>query len=222
MSRAEINWIPLSLNGELYITYSIDPLRVLNCDTNSGDCKFVYEQPDASKHPFKYAVDHLRGGTPWILYQYPYYISLGHSVVIGHSPGSKDHSIYNAHFMVLCVEPWRIVYVSRHLEFSSEWMTSVPVVRNYTISTPFFYPSGIIKWSDDVLDVSGHLNDYNGHVLRIKGVKNLMDDVIQHDAKHGANLTGANVRTVQQYIIEELKDSRPDFSFNGDMLAETS
>lgn len=134
MPRTEINWIPLDVNGELYFTYSIDPLRVLKCDPNTGECKFVFEQKDSEKHPFVYSRDHLRGGTPWVLYKYPYYISMGHNVVV---QTNSHYSYYNANLLVLCVNPWRLVYVSRRLQFNHDWMTSTPIVRNHTILQPF-------------------------------------------------------------------------------------
>lgn len=217
MSRTEINWIPLDVRGELYFTYSLDPLRVLKCDPRTGYCQFVFEQKGSDQHPFSYDIDHLRGGTPWQLYRYPYYISVGHSVTVEHSPDKKSH--YNTHILVLCVQPWRLVYVSRRMFFNSDFMNSVPIVRNHTISQPFFYPSGIIMWSDDVVDVSGHLNDFSGHVIRIEGIEKLVDEVTRRDEPNvsSGNSSGPAVRTIQQYLMQDMKASWPEHYFSGDI-----
>lgn len=220
MQRAEINWIPLDLNGELYFTYSLDPLRVAKCDTKSGQCRFVFEQKGADRQPFVYSSDHLRGGTPWVLYKYPYYISVAHSVLVTKKP-LDSFSAYNANIVVLCVDPWRVVYVSRNIKLHPDWLNSSPLIRKHTITSPFFYPSGIIMWSDDVIDISGHLSDADGHIVRMRGLKKLIKGVIDRDRRN-RNGTVAVVRTSQQYLIESMKqDVAADWVFFGDIIAGT-
>lgn len=223
LQRTEINWIPMDVNGSLYVTYSLDPLRVMKCGIDSGNCSFVHEQ--LTNHKFSFSADHLRGGTPFIAYSYPYYISVGHSVGVTYAP-TPDFSVYSTHLIVLHAgNPWRIVYVSRHIEASETWLKSRPIVRNHTITGDFWYPMGIVKWNDDVIDVSCHLNDYDGHVVRLRGIKNLMDKIITTDMANvasGASVRGPHrPRVVQQYVLESLKQRMHGYTFRGDLVLNT-
>lgn len=217
--RTEINWIPIDVNGELYFTYSLDPLRVMKCDRVTANCQFIYEQEGARQNPFVYSSDHLRGGTPWLLYKYPYYISIGHNVIVTQAP-NEDYSVYNCNILVMSVKPWRVVYSSRNILFHSKWVTSRPIIRNHTILTSFFYPSGAIMRSDDILDVSGHLNDAAGYILRVRGIKELMDKIIHRDQTN-VGQTIPKVRTIQQYIMEAAKSWFVHWKFRGDIITGT-
>lgn len=218
LHRTEINWIPIDVNGELYYTYSLDPLRVMKCDKTTGDCRFIYEQAGTQEHPFTYSSDHLRGGTPWVLYKYPYYIGVAHNVIVTISP-QDNFSVYNANLVVLCVDPWKIVYVSGNLDFNGKWLLSAPVIRSQTILLPFFYPSGLILRNPDVIDVSGHLNDANGHIVRMSGIKSIMDQVIAKDKLSDKKVSP--VRAAQQYVLESLKSKYKTWRFRGDHLTGT-
>ena len=218
LSKAEINWIPLEMKGRLYFVYSLDPLRVMKCDKESGDCEFIYEQPGSAKNPFDYEVDHLRGGTPWTLYKYPYYISFAHNVLKVTKPDKPKHLwlLYNANFVVLSVDPWAIVYVSRNLEFDNVWMQSEPILRNTTITSSFFYPTGLIMWDEDTVDVSGHLNDASGHILRMRGFKKLMMEVMSKTHSPSSS----SVRTVQQYLLSTTKEAGLYHTIKGDLMGQ--
>lgn len=220
LQRTEINWIPLDINGELYLTYSIDPLRVMKCNQWTGDCKFVHEQAGTKDNAFLYTNDHLRGGTPWVLYKYPYYISLAHSVSATYKP-YMDFAIYNAHLVVLSVEPWRVVYTSGAIHANSEWLNSEPIIRNHTIKGAFWYPTGLILWDEDVMDISCHLNDASGHVLRFKGLAAIMEQVIKND-KVTEVKSEPDVRVVQQYVLETVKELHKGvWEFFGDIIKHT-
>ena len=218
LQKTEINWIPIDVNGELYYTYSLDPLRGMKCDKATGDCRFIYEQPGSQSYPFTYTSDHLRGGTPWILYKYPYYIGVAHNVVVTKSP-RDNFSVYNANLVVLSVDPWRLVYVSANLDFNSNWLLSAPVVRNQTIILPFFYPSGIILRNPDVIDVSGHLNDASGHIVRISGIKTIMDTIFAKE--EDSYRKTSSIRAAQQYVMESMKSHHKAWSFRGDYVTGT-
>ncbi|XP_067933957.1 uncharacterized protein [Watersipora subatra] len=217
--RTEINWIPLDIDGELYYTYSLDPLRVMKCDRETAACKFIYKQEGSAANPFVYTSDHLRGGTPWVLYKYPYYISVGHNVLVTTSP-RLDYSLYNSNILVLSVKPWRLVYASSNIFYNQTWIRRLPIIRNQTILTGFFYPSGLIKRSDDVLDVSGHVNDAAGYIVRVRGIRQLMEKVISRDQENVAQLSPA-VRTAQQYIMQSGRNWFPKWKFRGDIIAGT-
>ena len=63
----------------IHFVHNLDPLRVLRC-TLEGHCVFVQrdeqlarDQPE-SGFIFRDTFSHLRGGTPFELYRWPYYI----------------------------------------------------------------------------------------------------------------------------------------------------
>ena len=80
LQRTEINWIPLVVNNSLYYIYLYDPFRVFKCERN-GDCSYAQWPKGEEKYKFDGSQDVLRGGSPFILYKWPYYISIGHSQV---------------------------------------------------------------------------------------------------------------------------------------------
>ncbi|XP_067937561.1 uncharacterized protein [Watersipora subatra] len=220
LQRTEINWIPLDVRGQLYFTYSIDPLRVMKCNPVDGECQFVYEQDGSAQEQFQYTSDHLRGGTPWLEYSYPYYISLAHNVAATYKP-YQDFAIYNANLVVINVVDWRVVYVSRNIIANSRWLKSEPVIRNHTIVAPFWYPTGIIMQSKDIIDVSCHLNDASGHVLRLSGIESILSQVIAKD-KSEQTRGGPKVRVVQQYVLESTKEFyNNSWIFTGDIIGKT-
>lgn len=192
----------------------------MKCRKQDGDCQFIHEQQGSNEHPFQYSSDHLRGGTPWIVYKHPYYISVAHNVASTYKP-YQDFAIYNANLVILNVEQWRVVYVSRNIAANTEWLQIDPVIRNHTIVTPFWYPTGIILQTNDILDISCHLNDASGHILRLRGIADLMTGVIEADIKNKA-LVGPKVRVVQQYVLESTKELYKDkWTFTGDIVGKT-
>lgn len=192
----------------------------MTCDTSDGNCHFVYEQDGSNQHKFLYTNDHLRGGTPWVEYKYPYYISIAHNVAATYKP-SQDFAIYNANLVMINVEDWRIVFVSRNIKANRHWLVSEPIIRNHTIATPFWYPTGIILQTDDVIDISCHLNDASGHILRLKGVKSLLTEAIRRD-EASTSPGSPTIRTVQQYVLESVKrEYKGVWTFFGDIIGHT-
>lgn len=224
LRRTEINWIPMDVNGSLHLTYSLDPLRVMKCTISTGNCVFVHQHPEAENHTFTHTGDRLRGGTPFIMYKYPYYIGVGHSVSTSYRP-REGFSVYSVHFIVMTVDPWRLVYVSRHIEADQVLLRSRPLIRNHTIIGNFWYPMGIVKWSDDIIDVSCHVNDYDGHVVRLRGIEKLMKQVIEKDqsnvAKGLTTAIGPHPRALQQYVLEALKERTPSYQYMTDYILHT-
>lgn len=192
----------------------------MKCRPEDGDCHFIYEQDGSKENSFVYTIDHLRGGTPWVKYDYPYYISVAHSVATTYQP-NQDFALYNANLVVLNVESWRVVYVSQSIHANERWLNSVPIIRNHTIVTPFWYPTGIILQTDDIADISCHLNDDSGYILRLKGLRGLLRDVIEKDKLNEVS-KGPKVRVVQQYVLEGVKDDyRTRWTFLGDFINHT-
>ena len=192
----------------------------MKCSKEDGDCHFVYEQDGSKENPFLYSSDHLRGGTPWVVYKYPYYISIAHNVASTYKP-YQDFAIYNANLVVLNVEEWRVVYVSRNIAANTHWLQTDPVIRNHTIVTPFWYPTGIILHTPDIIDISCHLNDASGHILRLRGLKNTLTQVIDTDMRIKTG-RGPQVRVIQQYVLESTKQLYKDeWVFMGDIVGKT-
>lgn len=192
----------------------------MRCDTDSGDCQFVYQQDGTEESKFEYANDHLRGGTPWIVYKHPYYISIAHNVAVTYKP-NQDFAIYNVNLVVLNVENWRLVYASRNIKANDQWLASEPVIRNHTIVAPFWYPTGIILQTDDIIDIACHLSDASGHILRLRGVKPILTEVMHQD-KANSKQGSPKVRTVQQYVLESAKrEYKNQWTFLGDIVGHT-
>lgn len=193
----------------------------MKCNPKDGECQFIYQQEGSDKPnaQFIYANDHLRGGTPWIVYEHPYYISFAHNVAATYKP-NQDFAIYNVNLVVLNVEEWRIVYVSRNIEAHADWLKSEPLIRSHTILSSFWYPTGIILQTNDVVDISCHLNDASGHILRLSGIEAIMKSAISLDKAHKPQKPAA-VRVVQQYVLEATKDVYKNWTFYGDVLQHT-
>jgi hypothetical protein len=181
MMVTEINWVPLDVNGTLYFVYSFDPLRILTCSL-IGRCHFAYQAKGAENFEFDPKSDHLRGGTPFVLYKWPYYISVAHSQLV---VGKNKTLYYESEFVLLRVFPeFRIVYVSDPIAIHQRLLDTVEIVRAHTITRPFIFPLGIIVWSDDVIDTSAHVNDHNGYVIRFHGMQKILSTVIAYDRRN--------------------------------------
>jgi hypothetical protein len=183
LMTTEINWSPFVNDGQLYFIYSFDPLRVLRCgleEKRAGKCNFVYVQQGAFEYNFNRNEDHLRGGTPLVLFEWPYYMTFTHSQFI--DPIMEELS-YKAHLAVVKVEPFIVVYLSQPILLSEDIYRGIPIVRHHLISNNFFFPIGLVLLDDDRADISVHINDYSGHVIRITGLRQIMNDVIETDRR---------------------------------------
>jgi len=197
------HWMALQIADVLYFVHNLDPLRVLKCDPLSGQCKFVYKAKQSQGGvAFADQVSHLRGGTPFEVYSYPYYISVAHSTMYKSSNG---HRFYTAHLVVLCVEPWRVVYVSDDLKIDPEIYENTPMVRPRWIDDGFIFPVGIILENTDWLTIGVHVNDHSSILLRFKGIKALMSAIIEQDRKQGAT-DGPPIGYLQNHIHQRLQN----------------
>ena len=123
-------------------------------------------------------MSHLRGGTPFELYEYPYYISVAHSTLYK----ERTHRVfYSAHIVVICVEPYRVVYVSNRLEPHPQIFLDIPVIKTHTIDEGYFYPTSLLLEDSDTVVIGGHVSDHHSVLLRMRGVETLMRKVIEQD-----------------------------------------
>jgi len=187
------HWTPYNDRGTLRMVYNVDPLRVLECNLNFS-CEFVhFEGPD--NFQFNQQRDSSRGGTPWILYKYPYYISIGHTTLF--KKVSWDR-IYNINLIVYKAVPvTRIVYISGPIQIHNEPMKGVPIVRKDYIEDPFFFPVSILQEDEDSIVIGGHINDFSSVLIRVRGIKRILEDILAEDSELPATMNGPPMGTIQ-------------------------
>jgi len=117
---------------------------------------------------------------------------------------TNSHRYYTAHMVVLCARPtYRIVYVSDSLHVHPTVYRSAPMIRPRYIDDGFIFPVGLIVETDDWLALGVHVNDYNSVILRLKGLKTVMDRVIRLDRRR-APTGGPPVGDIQRHIHDIL------------------
>ena len=161
------HWMALVDNEQLHFVHNLDPLRVMKCSL-TGYCKFIHNEKARDGFVFHDHVSHLRGGTPFELYQYPYYISIAHTTMYKKSNG---HRFYTAHMVVICVKPWRIVYVSNDIKIHDQIYQTTPMVRPRWIDDGFIFPVGLILEGKDVMNIGVHVNDHSSVIIRMRGLQ---------------------------------------------------
>lgn len=152
---------------------------------------FMFAGPDDYK--FKAARDALRGGTPFVLYKYPYYISVAHGTFYQTCPQAnftannnktRKKTCHTRHYttflVMMTIEPtFKIIYMSDCIPFPKKAF-DIPMVRYKFIPDPFFFPVGLILESSDSLVVGGHINDHSSVLFRIRGYKQSLDSAIKY------------------------------------------
>ena len=82
----------------------------------------------------------------------------------------------------MSVHPYfRLVYVSSPVQIDEKLLYSEKITRDNAIARPFIFPVGIIKRSEDVIDIGAHLSDARAFIFRMKGLKALMKRIIVTD-----------------------------------------
>ena len=173
------HWMALIQNDELYFVHNLDPLRILKCNL-VGYCEFIHTETNSEGFVFDHHKSHLRGGTPFELYEYPYYISVAHSTMYKQV---NHHRYYASHIVVLCVKPYRVVYVGDALQIHPDIYKDAPIVRTRWIDDGFIFPVGLLLETEDWMTIGVHVNDFSSVLIRFKGIKRLMTSVIDTDRK---------------------------------------
>lgn len=195
------HWMALIQNDELYFVHNLDPLRVMKCDLE-GQCKFVYKETNKEGFIFEHSTSHLRGGTPFVVWKHPYYISVAHATLY---KKKNFHRFYTSHLVVLCVDPYRIVYVSNDIRIHPLIYQSTPMVRHMYIDDGFIFPVGIILENLDTLDIGVHVNDHSSIVIRMKGLEALMNRIIHLDKKEHAE-RGPPIGYLHKHIHDVMEE----------------
>ena len=172
----EKNWVPMVINEELHIIRHLDPLHILKCKIHEN-CEFVKNDTDVFKFEMIPEESPLRGGTAFELYKYPYYIGLQHGTY-----HKDDGKFYAAYVVILCVDPFRIVYVSDPLQAHSNVLEKFTEDRIYSdMLGKFIFPTGILFENHDSVVIGATVNDEGSVLLRMEGIQELVSKVIELD-----------------------------------------
>ncbi len=165
------NWMAITLNNNLLFVYSLDPLILIKC-TLDGSCFNIMENNFMVNIRTDKFV--LRGGSPFQMYNKEYYVGVAHSMMkIGHKWR------YESHIVVIHVNPFRFVYLSSPLLFSNLIFKHMLILPK--AETHIFYPVGLLVESDDSIVITGHINDKECIILRLRGMQKLMNQLINID-----------------------------------------
>ena len=178
----EKNWMVLTVDNTLFFGRTLDPFSVVKCSIK-GKCTLGY--PERLN---MYVIGRLRGGTPFEHYSDNYFITFAHSMSSRRrlNPVTKwPYHIYKAHIIVIHTEPFRIVYVSYGLLLPKSIFQNAPMAYRTMryIEDDFFFPVSSLYESDDKVVIGGHVNDHSSILLRMSGIKQLMEKVINADLK---------------------------------------
>ena len=183
-------------------------MHVIKCNIYKS-CEFIRNDTDALQYRM---LDHqvpLRGGTSFELYRYPYYIGIGHSTI---HDGTNRH--YSSHLMVQCVEPeFRIVYVGDPIEIN-------PTIYSYfegemiwnIVQGNFFFPTGLMIEKEDSIVIGGHVNDRGSVLLRMEGIKGIMDKVMSLDQENRKHHMKSSPFQIQKYVRDRMNKLYPDWT----------
>ena len=169
------NWSPLVIGETLYMVHTLDPLAIMKCSLQ-GNCSFVLRQNTNCSGI------HLRGGTPFEHYNKGYYVSFAHSkFTYPRGEENRNGAYYAAHLVVIAIAPFRLVYVSSSIVLPTYVYTRPPIPQKITHN--FFFPVSLILESRDSVVVGGHVNDQDSVLIRMRGIRALMEHVMKHNEK---------------------------------------
>jgi hypothetical protein len=193
------NWVPLIQNEQLYFVHNLDPLSVLKCSLH-GQCIFVHQEYDKTI-PY---IGNLRGGTPFEPYSDNYYISIAHFQSTKNTTAKKYY--YTAHVVVLHVNPYRVVYVSDIIEIDSHLYKDVPC-EHVSVDDNSFFPISLLIENADSIVIGAHINDHYSVMLRMRGIKALMENVIEQDKQPPSPNKGPPVGYLRSSVLELVRNS---------------
>ena len=176
-------------------------------------CKFVTNTTDALKFNMADEGTPLRGGTAFEQYTYPYYIGFGHSTnyLKGH------YRYYGVHVIVLCVDPFRIVYFSDPLKIQPELYSGLPKENLWKmVLGNFFFPVGVMVEDEDSVVIGCHIKDRITMLFRLTGLRNILSTVMRLDATHTGNGSSNQtpVMSIQEYLIQRARQKKWNDTIN--------
>lgn len=121
-NQIEKNWAPFVKDDKLYFVYNYDPLVILYYDltlypknnlNREGKCQIIFTQ-DNCRLPINTSTTYLRGGSNLIHYKDGYYIGGCHSRI------HRDCFEHYTHIIILDINNWKLVYVSKPVMYLCE------------------------------------------------------------------------------------------------------
>ncbi|ELT87599.1 hypothetical protein CAPTEDRAFT_209802 [Capitella teleta] len=194
------HWMPFVDKNRLYFVYNLDPFMVLTCSVEKGDCRFCHREHDS--FVFDNSFSHLRGGTPFQLWQWPYFIGIAHTTL---HKQTNFHRSYSAHVVLISVHPYRVVYISNDIHVHPTVYLKAPMVRAKYIDEGFIFPVSLIVESLDSLAIGVHVNDFSSVVLRLRGMAQLLHNVTRADRMRSPS-RGPPVGYVQTHIHDVMEN----------------
>ena len=192
----EKNWVPVIIKEELYIIRFLDPLQVMKCKIHEG-CTFVKNNTDALRYEMEEENTPLRGGTKFELYKYPYYIGIAHGTYL-----NGQFRRYEVYLVVLCVDPFRVVYVSDPLKIHPDLFRGKKA-RWKALFGDFIFPTGLILEDKDSIVIGAHANDVFSMLLRLEGIQPIVETVITND--EGSSYQNKDL-PIQKTLMERARD----------------
>lgn len=125
-----------------------------------------------------------------------YYVAVAHGMF--HRYNGYRH--YSTHIVVLHVRPFRIVYISNNVVIDRDIYKDFPSIKGNKVNENFIFPIGIIMEDANTVMFSAHVNDHSSILLRLRGLKDLMDDVMASDTLEKPR-RGPPVGYVQQHLF---------------------
>ena len=174
----------------------------------------VHTQATSENFAYEQSVFHLRGGTPFELYQWPYYVSVAHSTLYKDDAAQRPQATlkesqhfvyYTAHLVVLCVQPYRVVYISNALELHDDIYHKIPIVKVQKIEDDYFFPTALLSESADSFVIGGHINDHSSVLIRLRQVQQLLTQVIKLDRESSLTHRGARPGVIQQHVHDVME-----------------
>ena len=190
------NWMPLVHNDQLFLVQLLDPTVVISC-TLDAVCKYS-QNVSSARNPFaRYFT--LRGGSQFQLWQYPYYIGAVHSRSFS-TRGSITYGEIAAHLVLISVHNFRFVFVTDFLHLNNSIFKRSKLKHLAFYESAFFFPVSLVVESKDSILVGGHINDDRSVLVRIRGIKYMMEDAIKRDQSLNPEALKPKRRVVQRFF----------------------
>ena len=132
---------------------------------------------------------------------HPYYIGLSHGTY--HEKISVYYRHYKVHLIVLCVDPFKVVFVSDPLHLHPDLYTRYtgPSIWD-AVKGNFFFPTGLLVENEDSIVIGAHINDKASLLLRMQGIKSLVHSIISTD--NGTRYQNNEI-SIQHYMLKRAK-----------------
>ena len=193
---SEKNWTPLVIKDEFYFVRHLDPLQIVKCKIHQS-CEFVQNNTDALGYEMVDEKVPLRGGTSFELYRYPYYVGIAHGTYFN----SPKERYYKTHLVVICVEPFKILYVSDPLKINPDLYQMFKGEKVWhVVQGHFIFPTGLLVENEDSIVIGAHINDIASILLRLEGMRDIVEDVIKE--VEGSAMSPNPDLSIQKYLLE--------------------